>query len=109
MRCGCRQNRRHTAQTESWLTTTPLVRRSQSANRRNDQCVTPAAASDSCGGRERRGQDLNDRLIGEHPPRPPGRGASSSPTSPTSPACAYCPGCRVAWSIPLELLAARYR
>ena len=35
---------------ESWLTPLPLARASQSASRRLDQCVTPAARSDSGGG-----------------------------------------------------------
>ena len=41
--CGCRQNRRHNREIESWLTVIPLLRRSQSASLRDDQCVRPSA------------------------------------------------------------------
>jgi hypothetical protein len=44
-----RQNRRHSRAIESWLISMPLARRSQSAGRRLDQWVTPAARS-ACGG-----------------------------------------------------------
>jgi hypothetical protein len=41
VRCGCRQNRRHSRAIESWLTLIFLVRASQAASRRADQCVIP--------------------------------------------------------------------
>jgi Domain of unknown function (DUF4160) len=50
VRCGCRQNRRHRRAIESWLTDIFLFRRSQSARRRLDQCVTPIAGSEPGGG-----------------------------------------------------------
>src|SRR5258708_12859851 len=50
VRCGARQNRRHSREIESWLTSIFLFRRSQSATRRLDQCVTPLACSPSAGG-----------------------------------------------------------
>ena len=67
---------------ESWLTLMPLARRSQSASRRLDQCVTPAARSDSGGGvtvaaRIWPATSSVSTVFG-----PPGRGASSSPASP---------------------------
>jgi len=49
-RWGCRQNLRHSTVIESWLTLMPITRRSQFASRRLNQCVTPAARSDSGGG-----------------------------------------------------------
>jgi Tetracyclin repressor-like, C-terminal domain len=68
----------------SWLTAIFLDRHSQSASRRADQCVTPAACRASGGG-----VTVADRIslttrsvstvFG-----PPGRGASSSPASPSS-------------------------
>jgi hypothetical protein len=72
---------------ESWLTSMPLVRRSQPASRRDDQCVTPAARKDSGGG-----VTVADKIspIASSVSTvrgPPGRGASSSPASPPA---AYC-------------------
>ena len=47
VRCGCRQNRRHSRLMLSWLTVIFPDRRSRSTSRRDDQCVTPMACSDS--------------------------------------------------------------
>jgi hypothetical protein len=87
VRCGCRQNRRHSREIESWLTSIFLVRRSQSASRRLDQCVTPWARSASGGG-----VTVADKISAitssvSTVRGPPGRGASSRPASPSS---AYC-------------------
>ena len=43
VRCGARQNRCHTRMTEAWLTGSWPLRRSQSASRRDDQCVISCA------------------------------------------------------------------
>jgi len=45
VRCGARQNLRHSRAMLSRLTVTFLVRRSQSASRRLDQWVTPWATA----------------------------------------------------------------
>ena len=84
VRCGCRLNLRQSRVIESWLTCSPFARRSQSASRRLDQCVTPCPASASGGG-----VTVADRIsviASSVSTRrgPPGRGASSSPSS------AYC-------------------
>ena len=69
---------------ESWLTWIFLVRASQSASRRADQCVTPIAASAPGGG-----VTVADRISAITSSvstlrGPPGRGASASPASPAA-------------------------
>jgi hypothetical protein len=79
VRCGARQNLCQTTKTESWLTLIPLCRRSQSASRRDDQCVTPAACKD-LGGRVTVAARISHATSSVSTRRgPPGRGASSSP------------------------------
>ncbi len=68
----------------SWLTWIFLVRASQSASRRADQCVTPIAASAPGGG-----VTVADRISAITASvstlrGPPGRGASASPASPAA-------------------------
>ncbi len=87
VRCGCRQNLRHSRAIESWLTVIFLVRRSQSASRRADQCVTPWACSDCGGGVTVAARISHTAASVSTVFGPPGRGASSSPASPPS---AYC-------------------
>lgn len=82
VRCGCRQNRRHSRATESLLTLIFLVRASQSARRRAGQCVTPWTRSAFGGGvtvaaRISLITSSVSTVFG-----PPGRGASSRPASP---------------------------
>ena len=72
---------------ESWLTSMPLARRSQSASRRDDQCVTPAARKDSGGGVTVAARISHTAASVSTVFGPPGRGASASPASPDS---AYC-------------------
>jgi hypothetical protein len=84
VRCGCRQNLRHSTVIESWLTLMPLAWRSQSASRRLDQCVTPWARSDSGGGVTVAARISHTASPVSTRRGPPGRGASSSPASPRS-------------------------
>jgi len=67
---------------ESWLTPMPLAWASQSASRRLDQCVTPAARSDSGGGVSVAARTWHATSSVSTVFGPPGRGASSSPASP---------------------------
>jgi hypothetical protein len=87
VRCGARQNLRHSREMLSWLTVIFLVARSQSASRRLDQCVTPWAASDRGGGVTVAARISHTASSVSTVFGPPGRGASSSPARPSS---AYC-------------------
>ena len=69
---------------ESWLTLMPLAWRSQSASRRLDQCICPAARSDSGGGVTVAARIWHITSAVSTRRGPPGRGASSSPASPAS-------------------------
>ncbi len=84
VRCGAKQNLRHNRAMLSWLTVIFLVRLSQSASRRLDQCVTPCACKDPGGGvtvaaRISQTASSVSTVFG-----PPGRDASSSPASPSA-------------------------
>ena len=82
VRCGCRQNLRHSPEIESWLTVIFFVRRSQSASRRDDQCVTPCACSDPGGGVTVAARISHTASSVSTVFGPPGRCASASPASP---------------------------
>jgi hypothetical protein len=85
--CGCRQNRRPSRVMESLLTLTFLSRRSQSASRRDDQCVIPIARNASGGGVMGTDRISAIAVSVSTVLRPPVRAASSSPARPSS---AYC-------------------
>ena len=87
VRCGARQNRRHTRMTESWLTGSWPLRRSQSASRRDDQCVIPCAWRDSGGGVSVAARIWHTASSVSTVTGPPPRGASSSPASPDAVCC----------------------
>jgi hypothetical protein len=77
------QNAR-SARAESWLTLMPFARRSQSASRLLDQCVTPWPRSESGGGVTVAARISHTTASVSTVFGPPGRGASSSPASPDS-------------------------